>query len=95
MFAAEFRYRRASLGLLQNRHDLAVGVAGFLHGNLLGLGYERIPPLTRVNFREDYRFSPSAQDRIEKRRIEYNEDRTHSSLGNETPREYFLSHLQA
>jgi len=36
-----------------------------------------------------------AQEKIENWRIEYNEDRTHSSLGNVTPREYYLSHLQA
>lgn len=36
-----------------------------------------------------------AQEKIENWRIEYNEDRTHSSLGDVTPREYYLSHLQA
>ena len=36
-----------------------------------------------------------AQEKIENWRIEYNEDRIHSSLGNVTPREYYLSHLQA
>jgi len=36
-----------------------------------------------------------AREKIEDWRIEYNEDRTHSSLGNVTPREYFLSHSQA
>ncbi|MES1934675.1 integrase catalytic region, partial [Salinisphaera shabanensis T35B1] len=36
-----------------------------------------------------------AQEKIENWRIEYNEDRTHSSLGNVTPREYYLSHAQA
>tara|TARA_B100002049_G_scaffold28091_1_gene18552 strand:- start:665 stop:1438 length:774 start_codon:yes stop_codon:yes gene_type:complete len=36
-----------------------------------------------------------AQEKIENWRIEYNEDRTHSSLGNVTPREYYLSHQQA
>lgn len=36
-----------------------------------------------------------AQEKIENWRIEYNEDRTHSSLGNVTPREYYLSHSQA
>jgi len=36
-----------------------------------------------------------ARDKIESWRIEYNEQRTHSSLGDVTPREYFLSHSQA
>lgn len=36
-----------------------------------------------------------AQEKIENWRIEYNEDRTLSSLGNVTPREYYLSHSQA
>lgn len=36
-----------------------------------------------------------AQEKIENWRIEYNEDRTHSSLWNVTPREYYLSHSQA
>ncbi|MES1949746.1 ISEch12 OrfB [Salinisphaera sp. S4-8] len=36
-----------------------------------------------------------AQEKIENWRIEYNEDRTHSSLGNATLREYYLSHSQA
>lgn len=36
-----------------------------------------------------------ARDKIEHWRIEYNEDRPHSSLGNVTPKEYFLNHSQA
>ncbi|MGN8160593.1 integrase core domain-containing protein [Salinisphaera sp. RV14] len=36
-----------------------------------------------------------AKENIENWLIEYNADRTHSSLGNVTPREYYLSHSQA
>jgi putative transposase len=36
-----------------------------------------------------------AQEKIENWRIEYNEDRTDSSLGNVTPREYYMSHSEA
>lgn len=36
-----------------------------------------------------------ARDKIEHWRIEYNEDRPHSSLGNMTPKEHFLNHSQA
>jgi putative transposase len=36
-----------------------------------------------------------ARDKIERWRLEYNEQRTHSSLGDITPREYYLNHWQA
>lgn len=36
-----------------------------------------------------------ARDKIERWRLEYNEQRTHSALGDVTPREYYLNHWQA
>ena len=56
VLATKLWFRRAGLSLFKDRQDLAVGVAGFLHGNLLGSGYEKIPLLNHVNFREDHRF---------------------------------------
>jgi hypothetical protein len=39
----------ADLGLLEHGNDLAVGITGLLHGNLLGKDYEKIPLLGSAN----------------------------------------------
>lgn len=52
----------------------------------------RHPPCPNVHW---FLSLANAQEKVRNWRIDYNEYRTHSSLGNVTPREYYLSHLQA